>query len=134
MLAFSDCFMGRSVAMSQIGDEPAYRQGVALNVLVDYIPFYNPEMGERSIEMSLWHLKECIRRWPGQHACFAFELIQGEGGFNTAPREFHVALMSACREAGIPVWDDEVQTFGRTSSMFAYEALDTTGVAPWGNC
>ncbi len=124
VLAFSDCFMGRSVAMSQIGDEPAYRQGVALNVLVDYIPFYNPEMGERSIEMSLWHLKECIRRWPGQHACFAFELIQGEGGFNTAPREFHVALMSACREAGIPVWDDEVQTFGRTSSMFAYEAMD----------
>jgi len=123
VLAFSDCFMGRSVAMSQIGDEPSYRQGVALNVLVDYIPFYNPEMGERSIEMSVWHFKEAIRRWPGQHCCFVFELVQGEGGFHVAPRAFHLALMQACREAGIPVWDDEVQTFGRTTSMFAFEAL-----------
>jgi 4-aminobutyrate aminotransferase-like enzyme len=123
VLAFSDCFMGRSVAMSQIGDEPGYRQGVALNVLVDYVPFHDPELGDRSTEMALWHLKEAIRRWPGQHACFAFELVQGEGGFNTAPREFHLALMQTCREAGIPVWDDEVQTFGRTTSMFAFEAM-----------
>ena len=123
VLAFSDCFMGRSITMSQIGDEPGYRQGVALSTLVDYIPFYEPEMGARSIEMSVWHLKEALRRWPGQHACFVFELVQGEGGFKTAPREFHVALMQACREAGVPVWDDEVQTFGRTTSMFAFEAL-----------
>ena len=73
--------------------------------------------------MALWHLQECIRRYPGQHSCFVFELVQGEGGFNVAPREFFVALMQACKAAGIPVWDDEVQTFGRTESMFAFEAL-----------
>jgi 4-aminobutyrate aminotransferase-like enzyme len=49
--------------------------------------------------------------------------VQGEGGFNTAPREFFVALMETCKAAGIPVWDDEVQSFGRTTSMFAFEAL-----------
>ena len=50
-------------------------------------------------------------------------LVQGEGGFNTAPREFFVALMETCKAAGIPVWDDEVQSFGRTESMFCFERL-----------
>lgn len=124
ILAFQDCFMGRSVTMSQIGDAAAYRQGIPLSTLVDYMPFYDPLMGARSTEMSLWHLKQYIRRYPGQHACFVMELVQGEGGFNVAPREHLVALMEACKEAGIPVWDDEVQSFGRTESMFCFERLD----------
>ena len=52
------------------------------------------------------------------------ELIKGEGGFNTAPREYFKALMDVCRGAGIAIWDDEIQTFGRLDRMFAYEALD----------
>ena len=123
VLAFQDCFTGRSITMSQIGDNAAYRQGVPLSTLVDYMPFYDPLMGARSIDMAVWHLKQYIHRYPGQHACFVMELVQGEGGFNTAPREFFVALMETCRAANIPVWDDEVQSFGRTETMFAYESL-----------
>ena len=124
IIAFADCFMGRSTTMSQIGDTAAYRQGIAQNILVDYLPFYDPEMGQRSIDMTLWHLEQLIHRYPGQHCCLIAELVQGEGGFNTAPREFFVALFEAARKAGIPVWDDEVQTFGRTESMFCFERLD----------
>ena len=124
IIAFQDCFMGRSITMSQIGDAAAYRQGIPLSTLVDYMPFYDPQLGARGIEMALWHLKQYIHRYPGQHACFVMELVQGEGGFNTAPREFFVALMETCKAAGIPVWDDEVQSFGRTESMFAFERLD----------
>jgi 4-aminobutyrate aminotransferase-like enzyme len=123
VIAFQDCFMGRSITMSQIGDAAAYRQGLPLSTLVDYMPFYDPLLGARSIEMAVWHLKQYIHRYPGQHACFVMELVQGEGGFNTAPREFFVALMETCKAAGIPVWDDEVQSFGRTESMFAFERL-----------
>jgi 4-aminobutyrate aminotransferase-like enzyme len=123
IIAFQDCFMGRSITMSQIGDTAAYRQGLPLSTLVDYMPFYDPLLGARSIEMAVWHLKQYIHRYPGQHACFVMELVQGEGGFNTAPREFFVALMETCKAAGIPVWDDEVQSFGRTESMFAFERL-----------
>jgi 4-aminobutyrate aminotransferase-like enzyme len=123
VIAFHDCFMGRSITMSQIGDAAAYRQGLPLSTLVDYMPFYDPLLGARSIEMAVWHLKQYIHRYPGQHACFVMELVQGEGGFNTAPREFFVALMETCKAAGIPVWDDEVQSFGRTESMFAFERL-----------
>lgn len=124
IIAFADCFMGRSTTMSQIGDTAAYRQGIALNILVDYLPFYDPEMGQRSIDMTLWHLEQLIHRYPGEHCCLIAELVQGEGGFNTAPREFFVALFEAARKAGIPIWDDEVQTFGRTESMFCFERLN----------
>ena len=31
--------------------------------------------------------------------------------------------MATCREHGIPVWADEVQTFGRTEAMFHFEQL-----------
>lgn len=123
IIAFSDCFVGRSTTMSQIGDTAAYRQGVALNVLVDYLPFYDPEMGQRSIDLAAWHLEQLIQRYPGQHCCLIAELVQGEGGFNPAPREFFVALFEAARRAGIPIWDDEVQTFGRTETMFCFERL-----------
>jgi len=129
VIAFRDCFMGRSVTMCQIGDTSAYRQGVPLSTLVDYMPFYDEvaaqRMGQtRFIDMAVAHLDQYISRYPKQHACFIFELVQGEGGFNTGPRDFFRVLMERCKAAGIAVWDDEIQTFGRTPRMFAYEHLD----------
>lgn len=129
VIAFKDCFMGRSVTMCQIGDTAAYREGVPLSTLVDYMPFYDPAAAERMggatrfIDMAVMHLMQYIERYPKQHACFIFELVQGEGGFNTAPREYFVELMKVCKDAGIAVWDDEIQTFGRTERMFAYELM-----------
>lgn len=135
VIAFKDCFMGRSVTMSQIGDAAANRVGIPLTTLVDYMPFYDEaaarrmSAGDKSgqtrfIDMAVSHLRQYIERYPKQHACFIFELIQGEGGFNTAPREFHLELMKVCKDAKIAVWDDEIQTFGRSPSMFAYEAMN----------
>ncbi|MFO0874842.1 MAG: aminotransferase class III-fold pyridoxal phosphate-dependent enzyme [Phycisphaerales bacterium] len=123
VLAFQDCFMGRSTTMAQIGDSAAGRVGIPLNTLVDYMPFYDPEHGERSIEYACWHLRQNIARYPGQYACFVMELVQGEGGFNQAPREFFEALCRICRENRIAVWFDEVQTFGRTERMYHFEQL-----------
>jgi len=129
LLAFKDCFMGRSVTMSQIGDSAANRIGVPLSTHVDYMPFYDEvaaqRMGKtRYIDMSLWHLTQYIERYPKQHACFIFELIQGEGGFNVGDRDWLKALMECCKANSIAVWDDEIQSFGRTEAMFAYEMYD----------
>lgn len=134
VLAFSHNFMGRTVTMSQIGDSPANREGVPLSTLVDYMPFYDHgaalgmSAGDasgptRHIDAAIRRLREVVERYPKQHACFIFELVQGEGGFNTAPPEFHRELMRVCRDSGIAVWDDEVQTFGRTTEMFAYDTM-----------
>ena len=90
-----DCFMGRTVTMSQIGDAAANRIGIPLSTLVDYMPFYDEAAARRMsagdvsgptryIDMCAWHLRQYVERYPKQHACFIFELVQGEGGFNTA--------------------------------------------------
>lgn len=129
VIAFKDCFMGRSVTMSQIGDSAANRIGLPLSTLVDYMPFYDAVAAERMgknryIDMSVMHLRQYVERYPKQHACFIFELVQGEGGFNVAPREYFKELMEFCKASGIAVWDDEIQSWGRTGRMFAYEDLD----------
>lgn len=130
VIAFKHCFMGRSVTMAQIGDSAAGRDGIPLTTQVDYMPFWNEKAAEevggktRYIDHCCWKLQQLIDRYPRQHACFIFELVQGEGGFNVAPREFLVALMDICKANGIAVWDDEIQSFGRTGEMFAYETLD----------
>jgi len=124
VLAFADNFMGRSTTMSQIGDSAANRVGVPLNVQVDYMPFYDPEQGDRSTEYALHQLEQYIKRYPSQHSCFVMELVQGEGGFNIAPPEFFVPLMEACKANNIAVWIDEIQTFGRTNEMFHFAQLD----------
>lgn len=128
ILAFKDCFMGRTVTMSQLGDSAGNRVGLPLSTLVDYMPFYDSAAaarsgGARQIDLACQHLQSYIDRYPKQHACFVFELVQGEGGFNTAPREFFEELMKICKANDIAVWDDEIQTFGRTTSMFAYDGL-----------
>jgi len=134
VLAFEHCFMGRSVTMAQIGDSAAGRQGIPLSTLVDYLPFYDHVAARRMsagdvsgstrfIDMVCFHLEQAIERYPKQHACMIFELVQGEGGFNTALPDFHRALMNICKAHKIAVWDDEVQTFGRTESMFCFDAL-----------
>lgn len=129
VIAFKDCFMGRSTTMAQIGDAPDYRQGIPLNVHVDYMPFYDPaiaqRMGEaRYIDMCVMHLTQYLDRYPNQHACFIFELVQGEGGFNVGTRDYFKALMDVCRARKVAIWDDEIQSFGRLPRMFAYEYFD----------
>lgn len=130
VIAFKHCFMGRTVTMAQIGDSAANRQGIPLSTQVDYMGYWNAQAAEKLggpaafIEHECWRLQQLIDRYPRQHACFIFELVQGEGGFVTAPREFFVALMELCRKNGIAVWADEIQTFGRTTEMFAYEMMD----------
>ncbi len=123
VIAFRDCFMGRSTTMAQLGDGPAYRQGLVLSQQVDYLPFHDHATGARSTEVALRQLHELLHRYPRQHSCIVVEPVQGEGGFKTAPREFFAALFDACRAAGIPVWLDEIQTFGRTEALFAFDWL-----------
>ncbi len=135
VIAFKDCFMGRSIAMCQIGDNAAYRVGVPTTIGVDYMPFYDEAAARRMsagdasgqtryIDMCVRRLREYIERYPKQHAAFVFELVQGEGGYNSAPREFFTALMDVCKESAMAVWIDEIQTFGRTTEMFGFEAFD----------
>jgi acetylornithine/N-succinyldiaminopimelate aminotransferase len=123
ILAFERCFAGRSLTFSQVTDKPAFRDGLPINLYVDYIPYFNPDNAEESIRNAQTALLKTIHRYPKSHAIMMFELIQGEAGFWTAPREFFEPLMKICKENHIAVFADEVQTFARTSHFFIYQRL-----------
>ncbi len=55
-------------------------------------------------------------------AAVIMELVQGEGGFVVAPKDYVTGLQKMCRERGILLILDEVQSgFGRTGKWSAYE-------------
>ena len=131
VLAFNDCFMGRSLTMANVGDNHQGREGLPGGIPVDYVPFWDPIAAEqlgpglqgktRYIDQTIRQLHQQIHRYPGSHACFIFEFVQGEGGFNVGDRDFLKAIIDVCKSNRIAVWDDEIQTFGRLPRMFAYE-------------
>jgi len=120
ILAFEGCFMGRTLALSQVTDKPVFREGLPLNVDVDYIPFYDDQDPEGSTERAVNALRKHLARYPGKHAVMCFELVQGEAGFRPGTTRFFSALMEILKEEGIAVLVDEVQTFGRTPELFAF--------------
>ncbi|MEZ6875310.1 4-aminobutyrate transaminase [Enterobacter sp. KBR-315C3_2022] len=57
-----------------------------------------------------------------QVAAIIFEPVQGEGGFNVAPKELVAAVRRICDEHGIVMIADEVQSgFARTGRLFAMD-------------
>jgi len=121
IIAFDNCFCGRTIALSQITDRPKFREGIPLNTPVDYIPFFDPEKPQESTERTLLELKKCIARYPDQHAVISMELVQGDGGINVGTQEYFKQVIELCRQHGIIVWIDEVQTFARTHELFAFQ-------------
>lgn len=121
ILAFDRCFIGRTMALSQISDKPSYREGLPSTLFVDYVPFYDFRYPEESTKAAIAILKKHLKRYPKQHALMCFELVQGEGGFYPGTKEFFCALMSILKDHQIAIFADEIQTFGRTSQLFAYQ-------------
>lgn len=123
IIGFSDSFHGRNYGLIEITDNPSMREGLPTSGLTHHIPFYSHKDGEISIQKSEEELKSIINKEKGEIAGFVFELVQGEGGFNFAPREFFVPLMEICKNERIAVWVDEIQTCGRLGELFGYQKL-----------
>jgi 4-aminobutyrate aminotransferase-like enzyme len=122
IVVFERGFAGRTLALAELSDKPAFREGLPLRGNVLHVPFYDPDDPD-SAARTLAALDAHLARYPGRIAGMLFELVQGEGGVHTAPREFFAPLMEHCKSAGIAVWVDEVQTFARTGELFAYRTL-----------
>jgi 4-aminobutyrate aminotransferase-like enzyme len=121
LLAFEGNFAGRTLAFAQITDKASFRVGLPEVLQVDFVPFLDPERPEASAQRALETLQGHLGRHPGRHAAMVFELVLGEGGVHAASHAFHAPLMRACREAGVAVLVDEIQTFGRTPRPFAFQ-------------
>ena len=119
--AFERCFSGRTLGMAWVTDKAAYRAGVPQTLEVDYIPFYDEADHQGSIDKAVKAMKNCLKRYPGEYAGFIMELIQGENGSWVGNTEFFEALINVCRENNISLLVDEVQTFARTTEIFAFQ-------------
>ena len=122
ILAMEGAFAGRTVMMAEVTDNPSFKEKQPTYNEVLRVPFYNRKNPNSS--QSLECFKEHVSRHGKDICAFTFEPMQGEGGYNTAPRDFFLPMLQVCREHKIPVWIDEIQTFGRTGEFFAYEVLD----------
>jgi 4-aminobutyrate aminotransferase-like enzyme len=128
VVAFRGCFHGRTSAMAEITDRPDYRVGQPQTFPVRYLPFYDRhDPGSAAATLAI--LRQIIAREGDQMAAIIVELVQGEAGFITAPREFFVPLFEECHHAGIAIWIDEVQTFARVSELFATDLLNLADYA-----
>jgi 4-aminobutyrate aminotransferase-like enzyme len=119
--AFEKCFAGRTLGMAWVTDKAAYRVGLPKTLDIDYIPFYNADDHQGSIDMAVKVMKKHITRFPGMHAGFVMELIQGENGSWVGHTEFFEALIKVCQENNISIFADEVQSFARTNELFAFQ-------------
>lgn len=124
ILAFKHCFAGRTLALAQVTDKAAYRDGLPETIQVDYLPFYDQTRHEQSIQSAVSHLESHLSRHPGKHAAFWMELVQGEGGYYPGHREFFMALIKALKGQNCAIIADEVQTFGRTTSPYATQHFE----------
>ena len=133
MIAFYGCFHGRTLgALSLTASKATQRKGFGtLLGGVEHIPYPNayrcamghgPETcGEEILEV-LEH--QIFRRLfdPSEVAGIIIEPIQGEGGYVPAPKFFLQELQRICRQHGILLIIDEVQSgMGRTGKWWASE-------------
>lgn len=123
VMAMENAFAGRSTMMAEMTDNPAYRQGLPRYEEMLRIPWY--KAGEPgSSEAALRKMKEHVAKHGKDISAFVFEPMLGEGGYRSAPHEYFVPMLEFCKEQGIAVWVDEIQTFMRTGELFAFETLD----------
>ena len=141
-IAFFNSFHGRTLgSLSLTSSKIAQRRGFHRQALdVVHVPYPNifrhPFTGEQSDAETV--SKACLD-WieqrlfktttpPEEVAAIVVEVVQGEGGYVPAPKEFLHGLRRICDEHGILLIVDEVQSgMGRTGKMFA---CDHYGLTP----
>ena len=137
VVAFERSFHGRTLmAMSLTGKVHPYTAGFgpfAPEVhRLPYQPFFGRNRGAARADSEVSAAcREALDRLFAYHvdkasiACILLEPVLGEGGFLPLHVEAVRALKDACRESGILLIADEVQTgFGRCGHLFASEHFD----------
>src|SRR5579862_5698558 len=126
IIAFYGCFHGRTLgSLSLTASKAVQRRGFgSLLAGVFHVPYPNPyrcPYGKPAqsccTDCAPFIERELFQRLvpPDEVAAIVVEPIQGEGGYLPAPAEFLMELQRICREHGILLVADEIQSgMGRT--------------------
>ena len=125
VIAFSGGFHGRTyMTMALTGKVAPYKLGFGPFPGSVYHAPYPSELQGITVEDSLKAIERLFKADidAKQVAAIIFEPVQGEGGFNVAPKELVSAIRRLCDEHGIVMIADEVQSgFARTGKLFAMD-------------
>ena len=112
-IAMKDSFHGRTMGSLSVTEHPAYRE-----------PFEPLIPG---VSFAEFNNLESVKKLVNEKTCgIIVEPVQGEGGINTATKEFMTGIRKLCDEEGILMICDEIQCgMARTGEMFAWQLYGT---------
>lgn len=112
-IAMKDSFHGRTMGALSVTEHPAYRE--PFEPLIPGVPFAE------------FNNLESVKKLVNEKTCgIIVEPVQGEGGINTATKEFMTGIRKLCDEEGILMICDEIQCgMARTGEMFAWQLYGT---------
>ena len=112
-IAMKDSFHGRTMGSLSVTEHPAYRE-----------PFEPLIPG---VSFAEFNNLESVNKLVNEKTCgIIVEPVQGEGGINTATKEFMTGIRKLCDEEGILMICDEIQCgMARTGEMFAWQLYGT---------
>lgn len=112
-IAMKDSFHGRTMGALSVTEHPAYRE-----------PFEPLIPG---VSFAEFNNLESVKKLVNEKTCgIIVEPVQGEGGINTATKEFMTGIRKLCDEEGILMICDEIQCgMARTGEMLAWQLYGT---------
>lgn len=112
-IAMKDSFHGRTMGALSVTEHPAYRE-----------PFEPLIPG---VSFAEFNNLESVKKLVNEKTCgIIVEPVQGEGGINTATKEFMTGIRKLCDEEGILMICDEIQCgMARRGEMFAWQLYGT---------
>lgn len=109
VIAFKNSFHGRTSAAVAATDNPKINAPINQQQKVTFVPFNNVEAFQEEI------VKNDV-------CCVILEAIQGVGGLDEPSTSFYQRIASLCKEYGVVLIADEVQSgFGRTGKFFGFQ-------------
>jgi 4-aminobutyrate aminotransferase/(S)-3-amino-2-methylpropionate transaminase len=142
ILCFTEAFHGRTMMAMTLTSKINYKINCgpfAPEVYrLSYPNYYHDGNGmteDDFAEQELQKLRDAMHTVvdPNNVAAIIIELVQGEGGFNIAPKPYVKGLRKFCDEFGVLLIFDEVQSgFCRTGKWAAYEHYGVTpDISTW---
>jgi 4-aminobutyrate aminotransferase/(S)-3-amino-2-methylpropionate transaminase len=136
VMCFTDAFHGRTMMAMSLTSKVGYKLHCGPFAPGVYrLPFPNVYRYRGSLSEEEFVDAEIARLYESSHntieprdlAAIIIEVVQGEGGFNVAPRRYIEALRAYCDEHGVVLIFDEVQSgFARTGRWSAWEHFGVT--------
>ncbi len=136
VICFTEAFHGRSMMAMTLTSKISYKINcgpfapeVYRLPFPDYYHYGNGLEESVFIDQELQKLENATHSMvsPENIAAIIIELVQGEGGFNVAPKKYVEGLRKFCDKYGIVLIFDEVQSgFCRTGKWAAYQHYNVT--------